>query len=551
MKRYVKALLAAVVVPVVAASAIVLSQPAHAASLTQVTSFGTNPSNLNMYVYVPDKVAAKPAILVAVHYCTGTAPAFYSGNAREFVTAADQYGYIIVFPEATRSGHASTCTHRRRSPAAAAATRSASCRWSPTPSSKYNGDPSRVYVTGASSGAMMTNVLAADYPDVFKAGAAVHGRALRLFRHRQRHQPGTAHAPAARSTKTAQQWGDLVSVRGCTLPGYTGTYPRMQLWHGTDDTTLNYANFAEEIKQWTNLNGVSQTPVITDNPQSLDPHPLRRPRCRPRSRASASPASAHTSRSAAWPYAIDFFGLNSTATTQPADPAPRRRHPPPPPGTPPHPAGTPPVPHHPTHHPTNHSPGGGACRVAYTTSAWSTGLTANITITNTGHRGQRLDAGLHPAQRADHHLRLERHLRPTSGQVTATNASYNAAIAANASVGIGFQATTPERSSPTAFALNGIGLRHELTLGRTPITRPVDAPGSEDPGALPGSSTFSAGIRTASAPGRAATAATVRRGVRGRTRSPVPAGRSPEPRRRSDAARRRPRDHPVSRPGSG
>ena len=27
-------------------------------------------------------------------------------------------------------------------------------------------------VTGASSGAMMTNVLLADYPDVFKAGAA-------------------------------------------------------------------------------------------------------------------------------------------------------------------------------------------------------------------------------------------------------------------------------------------------------------------------------------------------------------------------------------------
>jgi len=39
----------------------------------------------------------------------------------------------------------------------------------------YGGNPNRVYVTGASSGAMMTNVMLGDYPDVFKAGAAFMG----------------------------------------------------------------------------------------------------------------------------------------------------------------------------------------------------------------------------------------------------------------------------------------------------------------------------------------------------------------------------------------
>jgi poly(3-hydroxybutyrate) depolymerase len=51
-------------------------------------------------------------------------------------------------------------------------------------------------------------------------------------------------------------------------PGYTGTYPRMQLWHGTSDTTLAYPNFGEEIKQWTNVHGLGQTPASTDRPQS-------------------------------------------------------------------------------------------------------------------------------------------------------------------------------------------------------------------------------------------------------------------------------------------
>jgi hypothetical protein len=36
------------------------------ASLVQVTDFGGNPSKINMYIYVPDKLAAKPAIIVAV-----------------------------------------------------------------------------------------------------------------------------------------------------------------------------------------------------------------------------------------------------------------------------------------------------------------------------------------------------------------------------------------------------------------------------------------------------------------------------------------------------
>jgi chitodextrinase len=40
------------------------------------------------------------------------------------------------------------------------------------------------------------------------------------------------------------------------------------VWHGTNDTTLRYPNFGEEIKQWTNVLGLSQTPSFTDSPQS-------------------------------------------------------------------------------------------------------------------------------------------------------------------------------------------------------------------------------------------------------------------------------------------
>jgi MYXO-CTERM domain-containing protein len=39
----------------------------------------------------------------------------------------------------------------------------------------------------------------------------------------------------------------------------------MQLWHGTVDATVNFTNFGEEIKEWTNVLGVSPTPTSTEN----------------------------------------------------------------------------------------------------------------------------------------------------------------------------------------------------------------------------------------------------------------------------------------------
>lgn len=38
------------------------------AKLEQVSNWGTNPSKIQMYIYVPDKVSATPAIIVAVSY---------------------------------------------------------------------------------------------------------------------------------------------------------------------------------------------------------------------------------------------------------------------------------------------------------------------------------------------------------------------------------------------------------------------------------------------------------------------------------------------------
>jgi len=108
--------------------------------------------------------------------------------------------------------------------------------------------------------------------------------------------------------------------------------------------------------------------------------------------------------------------------------------------------------------PSSSSPqGNAACRVTNSVSAWNSGLTNNITITNTGSSpingwslrftaaaGQTITSGWNATY------------SPTSGQVTATNAGYNGNIAPGGSVTIGYQAShNGNTAAPSGFSLNG------------------------------------------------------------------------------------------------
>jgi hypothetical protein len=297
-----------------------------------------------------------------------------------------------------------------------------------------NADANRVYATGISSGAMMTNVLTAEYPDVFAAGAAFSGVPAGCFATTDG-SLWNSQCSGGNLIKTAQQWGDQARAM---YPGYTGAYPRMQLWHGTTDTTLAYPNFGEEIKQWTNLHGLNQTPAFTDHPQSTW--------TRTRYGYTGTQATVEgisisgVGHQLPMPgqlaYAISFLGLDGSSAPPPSSPPPSSA----PPSSPPPSTGGP-----------------AACRVSDVVSAWNTGLTANITITNSGSAtvsGWSLAFTLPSGQTITNGWNAT--YSPTSGQVTATNVSYNGTLAPGASTTIGFQAThTGNSAAPTAFTLNG------------------------------------------------------------------------------------------------
>jgi poly(hydroxyalkanoate) depolymerase family esterase len=452
MKRTLRAVLAALLLPLAVSAALLGAHPASAASLTRIPNFGNNPTNLNMYLYVPSTVAPRPALLVLVHYCGGSASAIFNGNGHDYVAAADRYGYIIVLPEATRSGNCFDVS------TPAALTRNGGSDSTGVMSmvgyvrQHYNVDPGRIVVSGFSSGAMMTDVLAAEYPDVFAAGAAFSGVPAGCFATTDG-SLWNSQCSSGSIIKTAQQWGDTARAM---YPGYTGNYPRMQLWHGTTDTTLAYPNFGEEIKQWTNLHGLSQTPNFTDHLQSTW--------TRTRYGSTGTQATVEgisiqgvghqLPMAGQLAYAISFLGLDGASTpptTAPPTTAPPTTAPPttaPPTTTPP--TTTPPT----TAPPTTSAPG--ACRISDTVDAWGNGLVENITISNTGTsavNGWSLVFALPGGQTITSGWSAT--YSPSSGRVTATSASYNGSIPAGGSVSIGFQAThTGNAATPGAFTLN-------------------------------------------------------------------------------------------------
>jgi len=265
-----------------AVGALFAAKPAAAASMQQVdqTTWWAGvtglPSYVNMYIYVPDAPVAKPPIVVVPHHCQGSASSTNSEIASLY-TVANKTGFIVIIPEATGqncwdAGSARSLKHGGLGDTGAIA------QMVKYTLGKYNGDANRVYTVGGSSGGIMTEALLGVYPDVFMAGVSLMGVPCGCWAEQYhdvvgKPSDGTGQwsSPCAGGmvTKTAQQWGDLVRSY---FPGYAGHRPRLQHWHGTADTTLNYKVMAEDIKEWTNLLGLSETPTAADMPTSGTAH---------------------------------------------------------------------------------------------------------------------------------------------------------------------------------------------------------------------------------------------------------------------------------------
>jgi acetylxylan esterase len=64
----------------------------------------TNTST-KFYIYIPNALESDPSIVVAIHYCTGTATAYVNGL--DYRPYSEKYNFITIYPESPE--HANRC----------------------------------------------------------------------------------------------------------------------------------------------------------------------------------------------------------------------------------------------------------------------------------------------------------------------------------------------------------------------------------------------------------------------------------------------------------
>ncbi len=222
----------------------------------QITSFGTNPGNLNMYIYVPVGISSNSPAVVALHGCTQNAIQCRDNTGWNML--ADRYHFYVIYPEQPAANNSSNCfnwflpSDQNRDGGEALSIK----QMVDYMQSHYMVDAEKIFTTGLSAGAAMSAVMLACYPDVFKGGAIMSGGAYKSATDALT----AGNAMYGLVNKTPTEWRDLVYG---AFPGFNGVYPRVAIFHGLNDNVVYPANINELVEQWTAVHGLSQTATAT------------------------------------------------------------------------------------------------------------------------------------------------------------------------------------------------------------------------------------------------------------------------------------------------
>jgi poly(hydroxyalkanoate) depolymerase family esterase len=224
-------------------------RPAPAVKPLAEAPFTPNPGNLRMFRYLPRGLKAGAPLVVALHGCGQTASAYDVGTG--WSRLADRLGFALLAPEQKAVNNPNTCfdwfnpedATRGQGEAASIA---AMIR---TIIETHKLDAARVFITGLSAGGAMAAVMLANYPELFSGGAVIAGLPYGAAGNVRDALEAMRSAPL----RTPRAWGDAVRAAS----DHKGPWPKISIWHGALDTTVNINNAQASAAQWADLNGLS------------------------------------------------------------------------------------------------------------------------------------------------------------------------------------------------------------------------------------------------------------------------------------------------------
>jgi poly(hydroxyalkanoate) depolymerase family esterase len=221
--------------------------------LVETTNFGANPGELRMFSFVPDHLQPVPALVIVLHGCGQTAAGYDMGAG--WSTLAEHYGFALLMPEQQRSNNAQGCFNwfnpedTVRDHGEACSIRQMIARMV----RDHGIDARRIFVTGLSAGGAMTSVMLATYPETFAAGAVIAGLPFGVATNVREALSGMYQSPS----RPADELGDLVR----NASKHKGPWPKLSVWHGSADRTVNPANANEIVKQWLDVHDLPIAPM--------------------------------------------------------------------------------------------------------------------------------------------------------------------------------------------------------------------------------------------------------------------------------------------------
>lgn len=225
------------------------NDPAPAASpLVDLVGFGTNPGQLEAKIHVPRSTTGRPALVVVLHGCTQTAASYDEGAG--WSRLADDYGFIVLYPQQVRQNNAHTCFNwfvpgdtKRGAGEALSIRQMIDCV-----ANRYAIDEKRIFVTGLSAGGAMANVMLATYPELFAGGTIIAGLPYGIAR-------TAAEAFDRMRGHGIPETEQLQAILSAGSP-HQGPWPTVSIWHGSRDTTVVAANATAIAAQWSGVHGL-------------------------------------------------------------------------------------------------------------------------------------------------------------------------------------------------------------------------------------------------------------------------------------------------------
>lgn len=224
----------------------------------EITNFGSNPGNLKLFTLRDSvkKSSAKKPLVMVLHGCSQSAADIFTIS--DWDKLAKKNNFTVLYPQQKITNNVSQCFNWMLE---GDINKSGEClsiynmiRYA---IDSMNVDSTKIFLYGVSAGAIMSEVLCANYPWLINKAAICSG-----IPYRAGTGSGAIKLFGKTQVKESKVWGDLVRKQDSL---YTGKYPNIILLHGTEDFVADYGYASELVKQWTNVHAVPEKARMRDS----------------------------------------------------------------------------------------------------------------------------------------------------------------------------------------------------------------------------------------------------------------------------------------------